>query len=166
MTALSLLATTSCIKETDIQQPTDRVQPEINTSVVTDTKALFTASSFSAGAQLGVFVRSSDGTPYNGILYDNVKYTAASSSSWSTDTPVWLTPENGLMYAYHPYSNAVTDITSIPVTAASQTDWLWAEPATRFSSKVPSVNLTMRHALAAVRLSLTKGSFISTGEVD
>ena len=67
--------------------------------------------------------------------YHNLVYTGTTTGSkqtWSlTEGSVALTDVKGTLYAYWPYSQAI-DMTAIPVdmTAADQTDWLYATPVT------------------------------------
>ncbi|MBQ8189270.1 MAG: fimbrillin family protein, partial [Lachnospiraceae bacterium] len=72
----------------------------------------------------------------------------------------------GTLYAYYPHDGNV-DISAIPVdmTAADQTDWLYATPVTDVNEDKASVAVTLNHALANINVSLVKGSYVGTGNV-
>ena len=66
--------------------------------------------------------------------YANLVYTGTTTSgtqAWSSTTSVTLTDTKGTLYAYWPHNNAVTiDAIDVDMTAADQTDWLYATPVT------------------------------------
>ena len=134
------------------------------------TKGLITSNTLPADSEIGLTLHGSDGNVYDGLPYSNVKFTSAgngSSQRWSTDMDVMLSGEKATLYAYYPYSSEVSDIKAIPISATSeiQTDYLYAVPVTDLNCHNPKAEIEMRHALAAVRLSIKRGSYYGTGTV-
>lgn len=128
-----------------------------------ETKSPFT-SSFAENDKIGIQVLSIDGTAYNDIEYNNICCTAQSSRLWTMDQTVELTEESGLMYAYFPYDATIDDISQIPIKAENQTDWMWGT-VSGFCNIIPSVPMTMKHALAAIQFNITQESHTNNAQV-
>jgi len=110
-----------------------------------------------------------DGTATDYDSYSPLYFTATGagdSQTWAPNTDVVLTETKGTLYAYYPHDGNV-DISAIPVdmTAADQTDWLYATPVTDVNEDNASVAVTLNHALANINVSLVKGSYVGTGNV-
>ncbi len=110
-----------------------------------------------------------DGTATDYDSYSTLYFTAAGagdSQTWAPNTDVVLTETKGTLYAYYPHDGNV-DISAIPVdmTAADQTDWLYATPVADVNEDKASVAVTLNHALANINVSLVKGSYVGTGNV-
>ena len=110
-----------------------------------------------------------DGTATDYDSYSPLYFTATGtgdSQTWAPNTDVVLTETKGTLYAYYPHDGNV-DISAIPVdmTAADQTDWLYATPVTDVNEDKASVAVTLNHALANINVSLVKGSYVGTGNV-
>lgn len=150
-------------------EPDARLKVNITNSA--STRALIEENRLPDGSEVGITVLETDYTDYDGIsAFKNVKYTAStqgSSQVWSGQSEIILSTTKGTLFAYYPYSESVTDITAVPVQATSthQTDYMYAAPVTELNNKNATANVTMKHALAAVRLSITRGSFSGTGKV-
>ena len=110
-----------------------------------------------------------DGTATDYDSYSPLYFTATGtgdSQTWAPNTDVVLTETKGTLYAYYPHDGNV-DISAIPVdmTAADQTDWLYATPVADVNEDNASVAVTLNHALANINVSLVKGSYVGTGNV-
>jgi len=110
-----------------------------------------------------------DGTATDYDSYSPLYFTATGtgdSQTWIPNTDVVLTETKGTLYAYYPHDGNV-DISAIPVdmTAADQTDWLYATPVADVNEDNASVAVTLNHALANINVSLVKGSYVGTGNV-
>ena len=110
-----------------------------------------------------------DGTATDYDSYSTLYFTATGtgdSQTWAPNTDVVLTETKGTLYAYYPHDGNV-DISAIPVdmTAADQTDWLYATPVADVNEDKASVAVTLNHALANINVSLVKGSYVGTGNV-
>lgn len=165
---MTVLALASCKDETFIPSPDDAVLASI--SVWTDTpgvreasRSVITETTLPDASRIGTSIRqSSDGTVYKG--YANTLWTASgtgSSQTWSTTDEVMLGVTKCTCYGYYPYNPEVTDITNVPIEVASQTDYMYAHPYPDFWMGYPEAELTMKHALAVMRVIIKAGSTFS-----
>ena len=120
------------------------------------------------GSEIGITLTDSQGRDYDGLGYNNVRFTAAGSSgnqSWYSGQDVMLSASTANLYAYYPYSAEVRDISSIPVKADSdvQTDYMYAEVETGLNNHNSEALVRLHHALAAVRLSIFRGTYSGKG---
>lgn len=146
------------------------LQLTVSTSDGTDSKALIMDNFLSSGSQIGVYIRDSSGESYDGFDYNNIRYTASGSGwqqYWNGDRDIMLSGTKADLYAYYPYSANVTSASSIPVQASStvQTDYMYATPEKNLNNHNPSASVLMNHALAAIRISVSKGSYSGIGRV-
>ena len=98
---------------------------------------------------------------------DNIKFTAATQDSkqvWNPASDIVLDETKGTLYAYYPWKSG-TDLSTIPVETASQTDYLYAEPVANVSEKNANVPVTMKHMLANVKIAINKGTYVGTGNI-
>lgn len=171
MAAALIFSIAACTKPL-IQDEQDRTSEKLKLDIRTGTqsKALVTGNLLDDGSQVGVALMGTDGNPYDGLPYRNVRYTAHSSSSgqsWIPDTEVLLSASKAVLYSYYPYSSAVTSIRSIPVTADSstQTDFMFGTPVHGLYNHSSSASITLNHALSAINISLKRGSYSGDGNV-
>ena len=150
--------------------PSPGVPASIQVSVVTtdgiDTKGLITGNSLNEGDRIGLTLCDESGTLYHGTEYENICYTATGEGAnqrWEGETSIMVSNVQGTLYGYYPYSSDVQDIMEVPVSAASQTDYLYATPATNLTKSNNQARLAMRHALAALRLSVSRGTYSGEG---
>ena len=168
---LAILAFSGCQEEviTPEPMPSDPMVPlEVSMNTETLTKGLIKEARLPDGASVGITVKDSYGV-YTGELFTNVKYTAQSESGsqvWVSDSPVMLSSETGTAYAYYPYNSAIEDITAVTVkaTSAIQLDCMWGQPVS-VSKDSRNAKFTMKHALAAVRITYVRGSYTGAGKV-
>ena len=133
-------------------------------------RGIITGTTLDDGSRIGLSLCDVSGTTYQGITYENISYTASGSGSsqkWDTESPILVTNTPGTLYGYYPYSESVTDIRKINITADSnnQTDYLWATPVSNITKANADAAVVMNHALAAVRLSVSRGTYSGTGRV-
>lgn len=159
--------------EPDHKNP-DGPEAPINISVTasdgTPTRGIITGTSLPDGSQIGLTFCDISGTTYQGKKYENISYTAEGSGSaqtWDTSSPIMVANTPGTLYGYYPQSSPVTDIRKIPLTADSstQTDYMYAEPVGDITKANPSAQIVMKHALAAIRLNVMRGTYSGTGSV-
>ena len=123
-------------------------------------------STFPSGSSLGLFI--TPNTPGN--YYDtrdnsaNVKATYQ-SSAWSLAPPVLLTGTNAYVYAYYPYNASSDNALAIPVEHTSQTDYMYGKYTNGVNRTSPTVNISMKHALALIQFKLSKTDFPWTGQL-
>ena len=145
----------------------------LSLSVMTSTipsKGLISGNTLAEGAEIGITMTEYDGSIYNGLPYSNVRFTAGRTSgkqTWSPDIDVMLSSDMATLYAYYPYSTEVKDISSIPVKASSeiQTDYMYADPVKDLRNKNAQATVILKHALSAIKISISRGSFTGEGKI-
>ena len=174
---LTLLATMNMSCSDEIEQTVAQGSTPLEIAAVMDgyadedTKALVTGTSFPASTAIGVKVLNSSGSAYDGQTYKNIKFTSTgtgSSQTWAGASTVYLSNTSGKVYAYYPWADN-TDMTAIAMStgsglATSVPDYMYATAAT-VSQTSRTASLTMNHALVAVTVTLTKGTYTGTGTV-
>ena len=125
-------------------------------------RAIFTDTKLPDNSPVGVRL---DGyTDYANLVYTGS--TTGTTQSWTSTTSVTLTETKGTLYAYWPQNNAVSiDAIDVDMTAADQTDWLYATPVTDVNEDKASVAVTMNHALANINVKVNKGSYKGAGAI-
>ena len=141
---------------------------ELSMTTATLTRGLIKDTQLPDGASVGITVKDDYGI-YTGELFTNIKYTAQRESGnqiWVTDSQIMLSSETGTAYAYYPYNSAIEDITAVTVKASSniQIDCMWGQPVS-VSKDSRNAKFTMKHALAAVRITYVRGSYTGEGKV-
>ena len=143
---------------------------DINVTTAAETKAVVNGTTLPSGSSVGLFVADESGVTYDGVSVANIRYTGTgegASQQWAAQSDIMLSATKATLRGYYPYSESVTDISAIPIQATSdvQDDWMWATPVNNLNNKNNSATLTMNHALAAVRLSIVRGSYSGVAEV-
>lgn len=144
----------------------------LNLAVGVDSRAIIDGTSLSSVDAIGVTVVDATGSLYDSQAYNNVAFTATGSGAtqaWSGEKDILLSGTEGTLYAYYPYTPGV-ELSAIPVdmTAADQTDWMYAHEADSdagysVSNTESTVRLTLNHALVNVRLNFLKGDYVAAG---
>lgn len=133
----------------------------------TESRAIITGSTLGEGSEIGICLTGNSGS-YDGTDYSNVRFTAdgtVAGQTWIPEKEVMVSSSTATVHAYYPYSEDVTEIGSIPVETASQTDYLYALPVSGINNRNSEVNISMQHALAAVRFSISRGTYTGTGSI-
>ena len=102
--------------------------------------------------------------------YANLVYkgtTTGGTQSWAlTEGSVTLTDTKGTIYAYWPYSSTTSiDAIDVDMTAADQTDWLYATPVTGICEDKAEAAVTMNHAAANINVTINKGTYLGSGAI-
>lgn len=137
------------------------INPTIAGMEVVATRGIIT--SFTDNDRIGLFLT-------NGELGDNYQGNAATANlpatyqgSWKVEKEIPIT-EQGVAYAYYPYSALVTDGAAVPVEIASQTDYLYARKAA-VTVQQPIAEIGMRHALSLVSVRIRKNDYQHEGRL-
>lgn len=150
----------------DSQIKTDGAELKIRTDIaainVAGTRAT-PVSEFSNSSNLGLFVTS--GTLDN--MYDSFAGNANVRSVffngvWNQTPVVRLTNENATVYAYYPYSSLNTDGKAVSLDQGTQQDYMYGTHTTgqvAINKNNPTVNLTMKHAMAMVQFNICKSNY-------
>ena len=102
--------------------------------------------------------------------YANLVYkgtTTGGTQAWAlTEGSVTLTDTKGTIYAYWPYSSTTSiDAIDVDMTAADQTDWLYATPVTGICEDKAEAAVTMNHAAANINVTINKGTYLGSGAI-
>lgn len=138
----------------------------INSVEVATTKSLYTASRLEG--DFGVMLTSKGSTDrYDGLDYTNVRFISNGNSVSSPDSQIRLSSTEGTLYSYYPYSKTVDDFRKIPVSVNGniQTDHMYGTPVTRLNNSNASTVIKMNHALAAIRITIIKGTYSGNGVI-
>lgn len=168
-TAIAAVSCSDLYKEDPGKDSSSPLTLSVRTGVP-ESKSIITGTSLGAGEEIGVFLTDGQGESYDGLSYSNIRFRASgtsSSQSWSADSEIMLSANKAMLNAYYPYSDNVNDISSIPVESSSevQTDYMYAEPVTELNNHNSEAHITMKHALAAIRITLKRGSYTGTGNI-
>ena len=172
---LAALALASCNKAEEFEYNSDSALQIASVSGISPfdlmqnqaSKAVITGDSLpgnEAAKGIGLFVTATDGGAYDGKTtgYSNVKYTF-DGSKWSTQSPIYLSSNEGNLYGYFPYNPDVTDLQAIPVQSSlNGTDYLYAKSQT-VNHSYKTVDLQMNHALSRLHLTIKKGANFTAG---
>lgn len=168
-TAIAAVSCSDLYKEDPGKDSSSPLTLSVRTGVP-ESKSIITGTSLGAGEEIGVFLTDGQGENYDGLSYSNIRFRSSgtsSSQSWSADSDIMLSANKAMLNAYYPYSDNVNDISSIPVESSSevQTDYMFAEPVTELNNHNSEAHITMKHALAAIRITLKRGSYTGTGNI-
>lgn len=146
------------------------LQVSVSHDAAVASRALVQDTSLQDGTQIGLSLHDISGATYQGTACENRLYRACGSGggqTWQSESPIMVSNTPGTLYGYYPYSPAVESVASIPVKADSdnQTDWMYAEPAGGITKANCRAQVTMKHALSAVRIIAKRGTYTGTGEI-
>ena len=169
ISAVCLATTLASCNQVDLPQNQEaRLDLQVRTGV--STRGVITEKTLPSGSSVGLFVTDKSQTTYDGISVANIRYTGTgegNSQVWAADEDIMLSATKATLNAYYPYSEDVTDVSAIPVTATidSQTDWMWAAPVSKLNNKNSYAKIDLSHALTVIRLNFIKGSYTGIGNV-
>lgn len=133
-------------------------------SIVADVETRSSKTDFVSGDELGLFLLDVEGNTYDNSGSCSNNRAVLATTVWGLEHEVLLSDKIGKVYAYYPYSNQVNDLHQVSVTSSSQTDYLYAVPAT-VDATSPTATLRMKHALSLVKFIIKKDGYTGTGNV-
>ena len=168
---LAMLLVCSCHDEITPTIPVEIEQQEelvLNMSSETITKAIIEGSRLPDNSSVGLFITDDSGF-YEPAGYKNIKYTSRSEGGaqvWDSENPIYLSDKDATLYSYYPHLASLTSMNLLPVTASStvQVDYMWGNPV-NVSKGNRVANITMKHALAVVRVTFVRGTYSGDGIV-
>ena len=122
------------------------------------------------GTDIGVFLRNPDGSRYDGISLQSMKYSSVgveSEQNWvlGDKQAPFLSNSVATAYAFHPWVATEGNELKIPITNDG-TDWMYASaPATNLSASNPVARFEMVHAMTIIRCKIVRGSYAGAGVV-
>ena len=173
MLAAAICAAAAC--STIEEHPCTERMAELSISVGVEqpTKAIITDSRLPDDAEICIALFGTDGGNYNGRDYNHAYFfseVGQDGQVWKTQThsKIFLGESEAVIYAYYPYDRyTTTDIRAVKVTTNNyyQDDFMFAGPYTGHNVDNRHVNITMKHGLAAIRLTTRRGSYTGAGAV-
>ena len=163
----------ACSPTDELHTDTIANEAELTISVNTQelTRAMITDSVLPDGSELCIGIFNPDGSNYMGKNYGHLYYKAENGPGtqiWKPSTQVLLGESEGILYAYYPYSiYSNGDIRNVYVKADNYTqdDFMYAGPYTGLNRDNRHVDITLKHALAAIKLTTRRGSYQGTGAI-
>ena len=149
----------------------DEAELSISVNTQPPTKGMITDSMLPDGAELCIGIFNPDGSNYMGKNYGHLYFKAENGPGtqiWKPSGQVLLGESEGVLYAYYPYSMySGGDIRHIFVEADSYTqdDFMYAGPYTGLNMDNKHVDITLKHALAAIKLTTRRGSYEGAGAI-
>ena len=149
----------------------DEAELSISVNTQPPTKGMITERVLPDGSELCIGIFNPDGSNYMGKNYGHLYFKAENGPGtqiWKPSGQVLLGESEGVLYAYYPYSMySGGDIRHIFVEADSYTqdDFMYAGPYTGLNMDNKHVDITLKHALAAIKLTTRRGSYEGAGAI-
>ena len=149
----------------------DKAELSISVNTQPPTKGMITERVLPDGSELCIGIFNPDGSNYMGKNYGHLYFKAENGPGtqiWKSSGQVLLGESEGVLYAYYPYSMySGGDIRHIFVEADSYTqdDFMYAGPYTGLNMDNKHVDITLKHALAAIKLTTRRGSYEGAGAI-
>ena len=164
---IAVLSLTCCAKSDELQSGILEVESvkEIPSYILP--KSVITGESIpddEAAKGIGLFLTETDEdrSPYSGSGngYTNVKYDYnVYRQNWTSGSPIRLKEEMGYLYGYFPYDGSSSDLRAVPVESSlGGSDYLYAEEQLVNIREKLKINITMKHALARLHLTIKKSA--------
>jgi len=171
--AAIIIFTAACspTDELPIATITDETELSISVNTQPPTKGMITERVLPDGSELCIGIFNPDGSNYMGKNYGHLYFKAENGPGtqiWKPSGQVLLGESEGILYAYYPYSMySGGDIRHIFVEADSYTqdDFMYAGPYTGLNMDNKHVDITLKHALAAIKLTTRRGSYEGAGAI-
>ena len=173
MLAAVFVTAAACSPTDELPADTITDESELSISVNTQppTKGMITERVLPDGSELCIGIFNPDGSNYMGKNYGHLYFKAENGPGtqiWKPSGQVILGESEGVLYAYYPYSMySGGDIRHIFVEADSYTqdDFMYAGPYTGLNMDNKHVDITLKHALAAIKLTTRRGSYEGAGAI-
>ena len=173
MLAVVIITAAACSHTDELHFSTIEEEAALSISVLAEqpTRGMITDSMLPDGSELCIGIFNPDGSNYMGKNYGHLYFKAENGPGtqiWKPSGQVLLGESEGVLYAYYPYSMySGGDIRHIFVEADSYTqdDFMYAGPYTGLNMDNKHVDITLKHALAAIKLTTRRGSYEGAGAI-
>ncbi|MBO5498291.1 MAG: fimbrillin family protein, partial [Bacteroidales bacterium] len=173
MLAAVIITAAACSHTDELHFSMIEEEAALSISVLAEhpTRGMITDSMLPDGAELCIGIFNPDGSNYMGKNYGHLYFKAENGPGtqiWKPSGQVLLGESEGVLYAYYPYSMySGGDIRHIFVEADSNTqdDFMYAGPYTGLNMDNKHVDITLKHALAAIKLTTRRGSYEGAGAI-
>lgn len=173
MLAAVIATAAACSPTDELHTDTIANEAELTISVNTQelTRAMITDSVLPDGSELCIGIFNPDGSNYMGKNYGHLYYKAENGPGtqiWKPSSQVLLGEGEGVLYACYPYpkyaNGNIRDI-YIEANSYSQDDFMYAGPYPGLNVENKHVDITLKHALAAIKLTTRRGSYEGPGAI-
>ena len=173
MLAAVIITAAACSHTDELHFSMIEEEAALSISVLAEqpTRGMITDSMLPDGSELCIGIFNPDGSNYMGKNYAHLYFKAENGPGtqiWKPSGQVILGESEGVLYAYYPYSMySGGDIRHIFVEADSYTqdDFMYAGPYTGLNMDNKHVDITLKHALAAIKLTTRRGSYEGAGAI-
>ena len=173
MLAAVIITAAACSHTDELHFSMIEEEAALSISVLAEqpTRGMITDSMLPDGSELCIGIFNPDGSNYMGKNYAHLYFKAENGPGtqiWKPSGQVILGESEGVLYAYYPYSMySGGDIRHIFVEADSYTqdDFMYAGPYTGLNMDNKHVDITLKHALAAIKLTIRRGSYKGAGVI-
>ena len=166
----SIISFASCTEEVMVEQDCGMpLQVSVNANGPRNSRTILHGEWLPSGSTIGVSLfNTTDNKDYEEKNYQNIKFTATGEEedqTWAGSKTVTLSDNQANLVAYYPWMSDIEDLSVIPVETESQTDYMYSTLMTGFSNSNAKANITMQHALTAIRVQLILGDYSTTQNV-
>ena len=156
-------AFTACNSEDTVIENDNRKQLQLSFGInAQESRALYTDATLPDASPVGVMLDGYD--DYLDLVYTGT--TTSGKQTWTADKDVRLSDTQGTLYAYWPYASTVNiNAIDVDMTAADQTDWLYATPVTGICENKAEAAVIMNHAAANINVTVNKGTYLGEGNI-
>src|SRR5574344_2226799 len=149
---MGMLALSACSSDNSIEEKEQVQHVPLNVTTDITTRSVITGTTFSQGAEIGVYALNASGAAYStGSMNMRAQY----DTKWGfPNGSIYLKSDPATGHAYYPYeaSNSATtvpiDITYNPT--GGQTDYLYGAGTATVNSDSPTAHIKFNHALARI----------------
>lgn len=121
-------------------------------------------TNFTDNDRIGLFLTAGDlGTNYQDNPEAANVPAVYQQGSWKVVKDLELS-EEGIAFAYYPYSDKVVDGAAVPLEIRTQTDYLYATPSV-VDEKNPIAQIGMKHALSLISIRIRKNDYQHAGKL-
>ena len=155
-----------CSENAEEMMPDGRLKIEVTASSV-HSKAVIETQTLPDGQLIGLSLVDNGGKTYDNITYQNIKAGSSTGKTpqvWTLEQTPMLSNTAGTLYGYYPWQSSTQNF-KVQVDATLQTDYMYTEPVTGLDITNATATVTMKHALAALRFKVVKGTYSGKGKL-
>lgn len=149
---MGMLALSACSSDNSIEEKEQVQHVPLNVTTDITTRSVITGTTFSQGAEIGVYALNASGAAYStGSMNMRAQY----DTKWVfPNGSIYLKSDPATVYAYYPYE-ASNSATTVPIditynSTNGQTDYLYGAGTATVNSDSPTAHIKFNHALARI----------------
>ena len=158
----------SCSEEDMKVSAPDKANLQLDLCIEQNVSTRKTETYFEEGEEVAILLLTPGGSLYHTATgYEKYTYI---DRRWESINPTILEMDEVRVYAAYPWSTALNYTQhrhQVPIESASQTDYMVGKQANGsfINAQNPKTRVNMTHAMAKIRFSITKGTYIGAGKV-